>query len=71
MLLCAYRYVTTKGSIMTSMTFTTEDDASGDPATNDDRILLSAVNIARNSNACPTLASGKTHISPPPQIYIV
>lgn len=54
-----HRYVTTKGSIMNSMTFTTEDDVGGDSATNDDRILMSAVNMCRTLNTSNSTASNQ------------
>lgn len=50
------RCVTTKGSILNTMTFTSEDDL-GDPGTNDDRILLSAANLCRTTSGSRTTTS--------------
>lgn len=44
-----YRGVTTRGSILNSLTFTAEDDYV-EPMSNDDKILQTAVNLCKDNN---------------------
>lgn len=51
--------ITTKGSVLNSMNFMVEDDHA-DPTTNDDKILMSAVNLGRNPNELVAHSSDTT-----------
>lgn len=46
---CRIRWVTTKGSFLTTAVFTNEDEMSSEQMSNDDKILTTAATLCRNN----------------------